>query len=258
MGGSSLENWSPQISEKWRLFEPIEIFQQTKWNLQVRDLIRDILNRCCSSTPPLFSTMWSWQPLPKPVTLHLAILQGALRSREDVSKSPLAVSDLSRRSPNLRFWKDFEERKTPSIGVTVPYPPTTAFFSRCFSFSQGGIYISSRAGIFHWKEWSLYFRGRNTPLNKLVHFLGGTSQATSKSRFSPYKYVECSGLFGQSYCWVPVWRCSFNPLKTMGFAHISCHPQLKFITRPFWNRRALAINIRSYSISFWPKDVHFS
>jgi len=191
MGGSSLENWSPQISEKWRLFEPIEIFQQTKLNLQVRDLIRDILNRCCSSTPPLFSTMWTWQPLPKPVTLHLAILQGAFRSREDVSKSPLAVSDLSRRSPNLRFWKDFEERKTPSIGVTVPYPPTTAFFSRCFSFSQGGIYISSRAGIFHWKEWSLYFRGRNTPLNKLVHFLRGASQATSKSRF-----------FSMQMCWV--------------------------------------------------------
>ena len=145
-------------------FEPIEIFQQTKWNLQVRDLIRDILNRCCSSTPPLFSTMWTWQPpLPKPVTLHLAILQGALRSREDVSKSPLAVSDLSRRSPNLRFWEDFEERKTPSIGVTVPYPPTTAFFSRCFSFSQGGIYISSRAGIFPLKGVESLLSGKKYP-----------------------------------------------------------------------------------------------
>lgn len=44
----------------------------------------------------------------------------------------------------------------------------------------------------------------------------------------------------------------------MGLAHISCHPQLKFITRRFWNRRTLAINIRSYSISFWPKDVNLS
>ena len=172
MGGSSLENWSPQISEKWRLFEPIEIFQQTKWNLQVRDLIRDILNRCCSSTPPfVFHNVKLATPLPKPVTLHLAILQGALRSREDVSKSPLAVSDLSRRSPNLRFWKDFEERKTLRGNIlmiftllgTVPYPPTTAFFSRCFSFSQGGIYISSLAGIFPLKGVESLLSGKKYP-----------------------------------------------------------------------------------------------